>query len=102
MIDLKKFEKKKTTKPAGELTPNDVGSLVKVTDVNGVEITDILATFQAGDTYRNRAENDKSPTVSLSMRHVGSYQDRYDGGRGVIDTYLSMRVVVQRPIIEDQ
>ena len=100
MIDLKKFEKTKTTKPAGELTPNDVGSLVKVISVDGSEVSDIHVAFYAGDFYRNRRGPDHGNIVSLSFEHMGVYRDQFDGGRGSVDVNPGMRVVVQRPISE--
>ncbi len=98
MINLKEFEKKKITKPIDELTPADIGSLVKVITIDGCEITDILVAFTAGEDYRQRMR--ERCCVFLSLAHVGQYRER-DFDRGGIQVPLGMRVVVQRPIIND-
>jgi hypothetical protein len=98
MIDLKKFEKKKTTKPIDQLTPADIGSLVKIITIDGCEITDILVTFIAGEYYRQRGPG--SSGVHLSLAHVGQYRER-DYDRGGVEIALGMRVVVQRPLPEE-
>jgi hypothetical protein len=79
-ISTKDFETKKTTKPSGELTPNDIGSLVKIITTDGVEICDVLVCFVAG--------GDEENMMFVEMEH---FTPGFQVNTG-------MRAVVRRPI----
>ena len=96
MIDLKKFDKKKITKPAGELTPNDVGSLIKVIEINGCEVKDVMTAFTVGQWRRPRPDlpND---VIQIDLNHLKTFADEFRG-RSSVYVRPGMRVVVQRPL----
>lgn len=94
------YESKGVRKRAGELTPNDIDSLIKVRTTDGVEIQDILRMFVAGDRDRWRRVTQES--LYVEFEHTGKYDARGREPRLGVELYADSIVVVKRPKSENQ